>query len=137
MNMPKGPRTIYLIKRLETLIRVRLEAALQDLALTPGQYTTLSVVNVGPISSADLARRVGITPQSMSEVIALLERKGHVTRTVRDDNRRIADVGLTVSGESLLRQAEERVDIFERDLLKSLSPHEKAILRGTLEVILS
>jgi DNA-binding MarR family transcriptional regulator len=73
----------------------------------------------------------------MSEVIALLERKGHVTRTVRDDNRRIADVGLTALGESLLRQAEERVDIFERELLKSLSPHEEALLRGTLEVILS
>jgi DNA-binding MarR family transcriptional regulator len=135
--MAKGPRTIYLVKRLETLIRVRLEAELQDLALTPGQYTTLSVVNVGPISSADLARRVGITPQSMSEVIATLERKGLIVRTARDDNRRIADVALTAAGESLLHLAEERVDIVEGDLLRALSPHEEAVLRGTLEAILS
>jgi DNA-binding MarR family transcriptional regulator len=137
MQLVKGPRTIYLVKRLETLIRVQLEAALQALALTPGQYTTLSIVHVGPISSADLARRVGITPQSMSEVIAMLERKGLIVRTARDDNRRIADVGLTAAGESLLRQAEERVDVVERSLLDGLSQHEETILRRTLEVVLN
>jgi DNA-binding MarR family transcriptional regulator len=137
MQMAKGPRTIYLIKRLETLIRLRLEAALQDVTLTPGQYTTLSVVNVGPVSSADLARRVGITPQSMSEVIATLERKGLITRTTRDDNRRIADVALTALGEAVLRQAEDRVDVVERDLFREVSAQEVSILRETLEVILS
>jgi DNA-binding MarR family transcriptional regulator len=137
MQMAKGPRTIYLIKRLETLIRLRLEAALQDVTLTPGQYTTLSVVNVGPVSSADLARRVGITPQSMSEVISTLERKGLITRTVRGDNRRIADVALTALGETVLREAEERVDVVERDLFREVSPQEVSILRETLEVILS
>ena len=131
--MAKRPRTIYLVKRLETLIRVRLELALQDLALTPGQYTTLSVINAGPISSADLARRVGITPQSMSEVIATLERKGLITRTVRDDNRRISDVALTGAGAALLEQAEGRVDLLEGDLWRDLSPDETAALRGMLE----
>lgn len=135
--MAKGPRTIYLIKRLETLIRVRLEASLHDLALTPGQYTTLSVVKTGPISSADLARRVGITPQSMSEVIAMLERKGLITRTSRDENRRIADVALTAAGETLLRQAEGRVDILEEDLLHALAKDELANLRTMLESMLN
>lgn len=135
--MAKGPRTIYLIKRLETLIRVRLEASLHDLALTPGQYTTLSVVKTGPISSADLARRVGITPQSMSEVIAMLERKGLITRTSRDENRRIADVALTAAGETLLRQAEGRVDILEEDLLHALGKDELANLRTMLESMLN
>lgn len=130
-------QSIYLVKRLETLIRVPLEAALQHLALTPGQYTMLSVVAAGPVSSADLARRVGITPQSMSEVIAALERKGLITRTARDDNRRIADTVLTTARETLLQRAEDCVDVVEDNLLRRLASDEEATLRGAHETILS
>lgn len=134
--MAQRPRTIYLVKRLETLIRVRLETALQDLALTPGQYTTLSVIKVGPLSSADLARRVGITPQSMSEVIASLERKQLVVRQTRGDNRRIADLALTAAGETLLSAADQRVDVLEAVLMDSLSAQDGAVFRSMLERVL-
>ena len=135
--MPKRPRTIYLIKRLETHIRIKLEAGLQDLALTPGQYTTMSVILGGPISSASLARRVGITPQSMSEVIATLERKELVARSLRDDNRRIADLTLTAAGTALLHSAELRVDALEQELFDGLAEDQIDSLRLALEAVLN
>ena len=45
--------------------------------LTTLQYTTLSVLGRrGELSNAQLARRAYMTPQSMSEVIDALEKKG-------------------------------------------------------------
>ena len=114
-----------------------LESALHDMALTPGQYTTLSVVKAGPISSADLARRVGITPQSMSEVIGGLERKGLARRALRDDNRRIDDIALTAEGKIVLQQAEDRVDLVEAKLFRTLSAQDLATLHQTLQQILN
>ena len=125
------------MKRLETEIRFRLEEALQDLALTPGQYTTMSVVHSGPQSSASLARRVGVTPQSMSEVIATLERNGLVVKSPREDNRRIADIALTGPGKALLGEAERRVDALEHRLMHNLPDDGERDLRRLLELMLS
>ena len=106
--MPKGPRTIYLIKRLETLIRVRLETALQDIALTPGQYTTLSVVNVGPISFEVFA----------GEFFSLLGPSGYLVNTSR---------GPIVDEAALV----EAVELLEEGL--DLTPRSRLIAPGQLE----
>jgi hypothetical protein len=63
-------RTGYLIKRVELLVRTKLEAALRDLGLTTGQYAALSLLASMPeTSSAQLSRAIGVTPQTMAETI--------------------------------------------------------------------
>jgi DNA-binding MarR family transcriptional regulator len=86
-------RTFYLIKRLETEAAHALDLALGDYDITSGQYLILSLVSrEGGRSSAELARRAFVTPQSMNEVIAALEIKGYIRRTENPENRRILQV---------------------------------------------
>lgn len=129
-------RTIYLLKRAETTVRLRLEEALRDLAVTPGQYTTMTLVRTHrEVSSADLARQVGVSPQSMSEMIAVLERKCWIERGGAPENKRILRIGLSEEGKALIRLCDERVEAMERALLSGLTPDHLSALRHALELI--
>ena len=139
MSSAKGasaPRTVYLIKRAETAIRGGLEACLQPLAITPAQYVTLSLLmEQGDQSSAELARKAGITPQSMSETIVTLIRKGLIDRTESPEHRRILMTRLTEAGAALLRQCDAKVDALEAEVLDGISAEDLAVLRATLRRI--
>jgi DNA-binding MarR family transcriptional regulator len=129
-------RTIYLLKRAETTVRLRLEEVLRDLAVTPGQYTTMTLVRTHrEVSSADLARQVGVTPQSMSEMIAVLERKGWIERGVVAENKRILRIGLSDTGQALIGLCDARAEAMEHALLRDLAPDHLAALRRALEMI--
>lgn len=131
-------RTIYLIKRAEVTSRALLETELKDLDLTPSQYATLSMLALHPeTSSSDLARRVLVTPQSMSEMIMALSRKGLIKRQESDGNRRVLDISLSAAGRALLEKAEVRVDALEAKLFAVLGPDELQALRSHLERVLA
>lgn len=131
-------RTIYLLKRAETAVKTALERALSDLGVTPGQYTTLTLVRTRrEVSSAELARQAGITPQSASETIATLERKGWIERSESPVNRRILRIGLSEIGERLVADCDARVDRMEASLLRALDPSQEGILRDGLVAIVA
>ena len=131
-------RTIYLIKRLEVAIRLMLEEKLMDLDLTPSQYTTLSMLAAnGETSSSDLARRVLVTPQSMSEMIKALDRKGLIKRRESEVNRKVLDIALSPAGRALLEKAEARVDALEAAMFAAIAPDELNALRDRLVTVLA
>lgn len=133
---PQPPRTVYLLKRAETVVRGGLEACLQPLGVTPRQYVTLSLLrDERDQSSADLARKAGITPQSMSETIATLTAKGWIGRTENPGRRRILMTRLTGPGEALLAACEAVVDAMEARLLSGLPAGDLAVLRRALRAI--
>jgi DNA-binding MarR family transcriptional regulator len=131
-------RTFYLVKRLETEAGMALDRALADHDITGGQFLILSLVSrEGGRSSAELARRAFVTPQSMNEVIAALEHKGYVRRTENPENRRILQVGLTREGRRLLTSCDKAVDLAEEAFLSVLKPKKLAEFRATLEQLLA
>lgn len=131
------PRTLYLLKRIEALSRAQLDDKLRVLGLSAGQYTTLSLLgrNDG-LSSADLARRAMISPQSMFEVISALEKKGLIIREANDQNRRILFITMTPSGQDLLDRAQKLVDLIEDSMFAAIDPSSYASLRESLIMIL-
>lgn len=130
-------RTIYLIKRLEVASRLMLEAELKDLDLTPSQYTTLSMLaSQTEASASDLARRVLVTPQSMSEMITALDRKRLIIRRENELNRRVLGISLSPAGRALLEKAEARVDSLEASLFADLQPEEMQSMRAHLQAVL-
>jgi DNA-binding MarR family transcriptional regulator len=131
-------RTFYLVKRLETEAGNALDVALQDYDITSGQYLILSLVSrEGGRSSAELARRAFVTPQSMNEVIGALEAKGYIKRTENPENRRILQVSLTREGRRLLDRCEKSVDVAEAAFHSVLTPKKLAEFRATLERLLA
>jgi DNA-binding MarR family transcriptional regulator len=81
--------TVYLLKRAELAVRGCVEVALSAVDLTPSQYFILVLVKSGDASSsAELARAMGVLPQSMTELIAPLEKQGAIVRQPDPDKRK-------------------------------------------------
>ena len=103
------------------------------LGLTPVQYMVLSLSSrEGGLSSADLARRAQITPQSMNEVIAALHRKGLIKRHEAPENRRILRVVLTKEGNRLLPECEREMDRLETESFRCFDKSELTAFRNLL-----
>lgn len=135
-NPPPGaPLTLYLVKQLEQVIRALLDDALRPLGLTTLQYTALSVLERRPdgLSSAQLARRAFVRPQTMHEMVLSLIDRGLIERRHADNNQRVLLASLTETGRDLLVRCEPAVREVEGRLLAGLSPQRQAEFRDTLE----
>jgi DNA-binding MarR family transcriptional regulator len=131
-------RVIYLIKRTELLVRTRLEASLRDLGVTVGQYAVLSLLALMPeASSAQIARSVGVTPQTMAETITAFEQQKLIRREQSSTHKRILEISLTSSGLALLKECDVRAKKAEAELFSGLEPKDVEHLRSVLNLILS
>ena len=127
------PRISYVVARLERAVRVEINERVKPHGLTTLQYTTLSILERGgELSNAQLARRAYMTPQSMSEVLDALEKKGLVSRTPHPNHRRVFPAALTPKGRKVLEACNAAVDDLEREMLAELTPHQSKNLRNGL-----
>lgn len=132
--IPRSPLTLYLVKRLELVIRALLDDVLRPLGLTTLQYTALTVLqNKGALSSAQLARRSFLRPQTMHEMVLTLEKRGLITRGQDEGNKRVLLASLTDAGSRLLAECEPAVLELENELLADLSPGQRETFREGLE----
>lgn len=131
---PGRPRLSYLIKQLEMAERGRLEQLLQVHGISLHQYTTLSLLERrSGLSGAQLARRHFVTPQTMNEVVATLERDGLIRREPDSTNRRILRASPTDRGRAILAACHAAVDELEQRMLAEFSPDEERLFRVALE----
>jgi DNA-binding MarR family transcriptional regulator len=130
-------RTGYLIKRVEMLVRSKLEIALRDLGLTTGQYAALSLLASMPeTSSAQLSRAIGVTPQTMAETIVAFERDDLIRREQSREHKRILKITLTQKGKALLAACELRATDAESELFGMMPENDLNQLRTHLQMIL-
>ena len=131
-------RILYLIKRAEIEVTSRMAKALEDEAITPIQFTVLYFVDYdkGDLSSAQLSRRFSMTPQSMSELVGVLEKKKLLKKTTDPAHKRILRLSLTAKGKKLLSDCNATLDSVEEILLKGLSVAETQTLRNLIGKIL-
>jgi DNA-binding MarR family transcriptional regulator len=133
--MPSAPRLSYLMRQAQLANFQQLDTVVRAFGLTPSQYIVLSVVKEHRegVSSAILARRLGVTPQSSHEIVAELERRQLIDRTEDAAHRRILKVTLTAAGAALLQKCDKEVEPFERRFFAPFSTEEQAIFRRLLE----
>jgi DNA-binding MarR family transcriptional regulator len=128
--------TVYLLKRAELAVRGCVELALSGVDMTPSQYFILLLVNSGEASSsAELARSMGVLPQSMTELIAPLEKQGAIVRQPDPDNNRILRIALTAAGERLFAKATEIAIRLEQELLEGFEERELGQLNRLLAAL--
>jgi DNA-binding MarR family transcriptional regulator len=122
-ELPTSP--VYLLKRAELAVRGCVEQAFSEVALTPSQYFVLFLVKTcEATSSAELARATGVLPQSMTELISLLEKRGLIARKPDSDNNRILRIELTTAGDKLFAKATEVAIRVERELFDGFAARE-------------
>jgi DNA-binding MarR family transcriptional regulator len=131
------PSLVYVIGRVGQGVRRELRARLAPLGLSVPDVTTLSVLRGrSGLSNAQLARRALITPQSMLEVLASLERRGLVVRRADAANARIMRAELTASGRRSLARADAVIAKLEDELLDAVAPAAREQLRGGLLAVM-
>jgi DNA-binding MarR family transcriptional regulator len=140
MKEPKSmnPRTLYLIKRAEIEVTSRMARALEQYDITPMQFTVLYFVDYdkGDLSSAQLSRRFSMTPQSMNELVGVLERKKLLKKTTDPSHKRILRIAISLKGKRLLQACNHELDVLEVQILKQLNAQEIKTMRDLLGKIL-
>lgn len=130
--------TVFSLKRAELAIRSCLETALREVDLTPNQLLVLSLLDLRrATSSAELARAMGILPQSVTELVAPLERSGLLKRTPDAANRRILRIELTAAGRRLYARATEIAMRVEQDMLEGFTAAGIERLNRALQTLIS
>ena len=123
----------YLLKQAAHVYRIRAERALSDLGITPPQYTVLTMLSAYPgVAGAEIARLAMLTPQTISVIVANLEKAGALERQPHPVHGRIQNLDLTESGRALLKVARERMHELERELTAGMTPEEEQHVRRWL-----
>lgn len=119
---------MYIIGRVNHAIRREMRARLAEWSLSVQEYTTLSVLSARPgLSNAQLARRALVTPQTMIEILAKLERRGLVERGPDPRHGLILRAELTGEGHALLEEADRVVEQIQDKMLTSVSQHDQQL----------
>ena len=123
----------YLLRQAAGAFRHRADRVLADLDVTSPQFAVMTMLAAYPgISNADIARLALLTPQTVSVIIANLERAGTIHRVPHSVHGRILRIELTEEGEGLLGACRERVEGLERGLAEGLSEAEEGVVRAWL-----
>jgi len=124
---------MYVVGRVNQGIRRAMRVGLRPWGLSVQQYTTLSILAARPdLSNAQLARRALVTPQSMLEILAALERRGLVQRRADPTHSQILRATLTPTGHALLKTADPAVEEIHAQIFDGLSVAERAAAERAL-----
>ena len=131
-------RTVYLIKRIETEVTLRMQKTLTEYGMTVAQFVILNFVNDNPndLSSAQLSRRFKMTPQSMNETVTSLQRKEMLVKNTDSENKRILRISLTEKGLDILKSCNEAINDLEANFFEIFTENELSTFRNLIGKVL-
>jgi DNA-binding MarR family transcriptional regulator len=128
-----APTLLYLVGRLDRVVRRAINDVVKSYGLSVNEYTTLSVLaRRQGLSNAQLARRSLVSPQSANEVLLALEDRGLVRRRAHPEHGRILQTALTAKGRRVLASCDAAAEKVERQMLSDLTPNQRDSLRRAL-----
>lgn len=138
MDLYRSTRTIYLFWQMNVRLQRDMENALSSFNMTPGQYIALSHLrSKHRYSAAELARRTGVSAQSMNELVLAIEKKGMITREADEKNLRVRRITLTQQGAEILDKIDAVVDQLEESVLSAITPAEVTKVRALMIKVLA
>lgn len=111
------------------------DAGFDDLGASFGYVFRL--VDQDSPSLAELAARLGITPQGALKIVAEMVEKGYMHRIGDGTDRRIKRLTLSARGKRALAEARRFHGMFERELGSRLGTRRVATARAVLEAIIA
>lgn len=129
-----GHRLSQSLRRAQQALRAATDRSLREEGVTTPQYVVLKLLSEEPgLSSAELARRSFVTPQTMNDIVAGLESSALVVRTADPDGGRRQLVALTALGSRTLDRCDAVVEDIEARLVGDLGAAEVEALRAVLD----
>jgi DNA-binding MarR family transcriptional regulator len=127
-----------LLRRAAAAHRLRTERGLAAYGLTAGQFAVLAIVVDRPgLSGADIAREEGLTPQTVSVILANLIKNGAVARIQHAVHGRIQQIEATAAGLALFKGCAELMERLEQRLRVELPHEERQTVRHWLRAVAS
>lgn len=130
----RGPSLIGRVRRVFELLAAREEVGLPKRELGRSQLRQLAEVASTPgLSAAELARRVGLAPQSVGTSVLLLESRGLLRRVPHPVHRRLVELSVTAAGKRLLARAQRSLARVEAGAVSRLPAAKQKSLAKLLE----
>lgn len=127
------------ISRLAVVIQARLDEVFAEHGLQAWEFDVLATLRrSGPpysLTAGDLDRSMMISSGTTTHRITALERRGFVTRTRRDDDRRVVDVALTSQGHEVFDAAHAAHLDNQRRILSGLNTAQRRSIGDGLRTL--
>lgn len=91
----------------------------------------------GPLSQADIGRRLGLDRNDINEILTRLDSQGRVERRPDPADRRRNIVTLTDTGHRYLNALQHKADAVQAELLAGLDTAEQRQLQALLDKVLA
>lgn len=129
-------RLLYIIRMVSGALTQEMERALRPVQLTQVQLGVLVLSGLdGPQTAAELARRCGVTAQSMATAVKQLEDRGLVARRPAMDRGRALLIDVTDTGRDLAVEAQRLVEGVNAKALALLQPGDADELHRLLTAL--
>ena len=129
---------VWAIRRLVRAVYLDTAQMSRQYGLTGSQSMVLrSLIHSGPLSSADLSRKLYVTPSNITGVIDRLEKKGLVERIRKEGDRRVSLITLTETGSELSKSLPDPIEKRFISQLADLEPEHVQILGVAMSQILN
>ena len=126
----------YLVRQASVAVRAAMEKVLADVAITPPQFSVLTMIVSYPgVSGADLARLTFLTPQTINVIVRNLEKMGAIRKSADAGHGRILRLTATARGVALLRRCRGRVQEVEERLGRLAGREEERVVRQWLAAV--
>lgn len=124
------------LRRAQLAIFREIGSAFSGLAVTPAQFSALSVISDNPgISQAELALALDIDRPRVVPMIDALEARGWTHRMTDPADRRVRRLHLTAAGEAALVDLKTRFARHEARLVDRLGSERAQQLIGALHIL--
>lgn len=135
-GMPEPPVALMLITAGRLVSRTT-EVKLKSLGISLRHVSALGHLSRHPgLSYSELARRAGITVQSMQATLRQLEDRAAVEGSTEPGRGKAARLHVTAAGRALLHSANKVFTAVEHDILDGLPPDQRASLATALLTVL-
>jgi DNA-binding MarR family transcriptional regulator len=125
---------VRLLGRTCRLHRGVMHAVWDELGLYRGQPFMLAVLwEQEGVTHSELARRMHVSPATVSNMIKRLEKSGFVERRPDAQDQRVSHVYLTDAGRAIRERVDGQWQEIEERVFGSFSQEEQALLRALLE----
>jgi DNA-binding MarR family transcriptional regulator len=128
-----GERIIWLLRRAFHAVEAEKDLRLRSTGVSAAHYAIL--VNIGGfpgLTSAELARRLQVTPQNIAGLVSKLESTGWIERRTHPLHTHVRELHLTAGGRTALSLADNQVAELEESVVARLTASEADQLRSTL-----
>lgn len=132
---PTGWPTGRLLSSAARRIEREFNAHLDAWDLNHASMPVLVYLSAHDHSQRELAAATGVTEQTMSRILARMERLRYVSRKPHPDDRRRHVIALTDAGAAVLREAADR-ERSEAMVARGLTPDQVRLLRELLVAVI-